>query len=242
MTTFVPFARRIDRDWAHLTRRPELVRRARRWDVSAHPFTSLDELLVLAGLTGPRARGAAAAPADAEEADGVLHRLVLRSPDDWLAGRAVLQRILGGLLALAGAEQRRDPTIDALSLLVGEAWVAITRYSPTRPGRDVAARLLSDARHRAFTGPRRRRRVDEVLAPPWRLGEPSIAPDRSPCDEVASVLRDARDRGLAEADLALVTALLDGGTATVALGLGVTDRTVRNRRERATATIRELVA
>ena len=158
-TPRVRLADRLDREWAHLSHRREVVARARCWGVTTRPFASLDELVVLAGLTGPRATaaGARATVVGDDEADELLHRLVQRARSDWLAGRIVLQRILGGLLRIAGAEQRREPDVDALSLLVGEAWLAIARYRRPRPGH-VAARLLNDARHGAFVGPRRRRR------------------------------------------------------------------------------------
>ena len=131
------FAHRLDREWAHLSHRREVVDRARCWGLTTRPFASLDELVVLAGLTGSRAMAAAGAGATVvadDEADELLHRLVLRARSDWLAGRIVLQRILGGLLRIAGAEQRREPDVDALSLLVGEAWLAIARYRRPRAG------------------------------------------------------------------------------------------------------------
>ena len=172
----VRFADRLDREWTHLSHRREVVARARAWGLTTRPFASLDELVVLAGLTGPRATAAAGAGATVvadDEADELLHRLALCARSDWLAGRIVLQRILGGLLRIAGAEQRREPDVDALSLLVGEAWLAIARYRRPRAGQ-VAARLLNDARHGAFVGPRRRRGVAEVLTSPSRVAEPRV--------------------------------------------------------------------
>ena len=243
-TPRVPFAHRLDREWAHLSHRRAVVARARCWGLTDRPFASLDELVVLAGLTGSRAMAAAGAGATVvgdDEADELLHRLVLRARSDWLAGRIVLQRILGGLLRIAGAEQRRDPDVDALSLLVGEAWLAIARYRRPRAGQ-VAARLLNDARHGAFVGPRRRRGVAEVLTSPSRVAEPRVMPADSPCDELAVVLRAACDCGLAAAELALVRGVLDHGTRAVAGQLAVTPRTVRNRRDRVAGTIRDLVA
>jgi hypothetical protein len=238
----VRLADRLDREWAHLSHRRPVVDRARGWGVTARPFSSLDELVVLAGLTGSRATTVAQVTAVTEdEADELLHRLVQCAQYDWLAGRVVLQRILGGLLRIAGAEQRREPDVDALSLLVGEAWLAIARYRRPRAGH-VAAGLLNDARHGAFVGPRRRRGVTEVLTSPSSVVEPRLSPADSPCDELAAVLRSARDHGLAATELALVCGVVDHGTRAVARQLAVTQRTVRNRRDRVAGAIRDLVA
>ena len=242
-TEALPLSARLDREWVHLSRRAEVVARVRRWELTAEPFNTLDELLVLTGFVCRGQRTAAPmTPARDAAADVVLHRLAVRASEDWLAGRIVLQRILAGLLAIAGAEQRRDPTVDAFGLLVGEAWLAIAAYPDARAPRDVAAKLLNAARQRAFVGPRRRRRVVEVLSPTWRIGEPRLAPDRTPCDELAAIVRTARECGLAAGDLELVRGLVSAGTVTMAGRLSVTPRTVRNRRDRVAATIRELVA
>ena len=47
---------RLDREWAQLVRRPEVLARVRSWDLTDRPFASLDELLTLAGYTRRRPR------------------------------------------------------------------------------------------------------------------------------------------------------------------------------------------
>ena len=86
----------------------------------------------------------------------MLRRLVVAAADDRLAARIVLQRLLPGLLAIVRREQQRERDVDAFDLLAAEAWMAIVTYHPDRRPTDIAARLLNDARHRAFTTPRRR--------------------------------------------------------------------------------------
>ena len=109
---------RLDREWEQLCRRPAVVERAQSWQVTATPFSSLGELLRLAGYR----------VAPTPEADEVLRRLVLLAADDPLAARIVLQRILPGLLVIVRREQLRDRGIDALDILAAEAWLAIVTY------------------------------------------------------------------------------------------------------------------
>ena len=152
------------------------------------PFRSLDELLRLAGFkVAPSAgdRRGAAPPR--------RHRR--REP---LAARIVLQRLLPGLLAIVRREQQRDRDVDAFDLLAAEAWLAIVTYRADLRPTDVAARLLNDARHRAFTTPRRRQeRSREDVVPPARLDLPRLPQPGSSFEELTIVLRDARQDGSA---------------------------------------------
>jgi hypothetical protein len=225
---------RLDREWERLCRRPAVVERARSWQVSATPFDSLEDLLRLAGYR----------VAPTPEADEVLRRLVLVAADDPLAARVVLQRILPGLLVIVRREQLRDRGVDALDLLAAEAWLAIVTYRADVRRTDVAARLLNDARHRAFTNPRRRQEhTREQVVAPAALDLPRVAQPGSSFEELTIVLREARRAGLAEADLAVCRDYLSGATsAELAAAGNITARTLRNRRRRSIERIRELAA
>jgi hypothetical protein len=202
--------------------------------VTAAPFASLDELLRLAGFKTDRSHGA----------DEVLRALVaVAAGGDVLAARVVLQRLLPGLLAIVRTEQLRDPWCDAFDLLAAEAWLAIVGYDVERRPSDVAARLLSDARHRAFTTPRRRlRRSREDLVPPARLDVPREVVPGSTFEELTIVLREARRGGLTDRDLGAVRDYLAGEPRRVAAERGITPRTLRNHRDHAVARIRYFAA
>ena len=137
---------RLDREWEQLCRRASVLERARSWHVTPTPFASLPELLHLAGYKAP----------PSTSGDETLRRLVGVGADDPLAARIVLQRLLPGLLAIVRREQYRDRSVDAFDLVIAEAWLAIVTYRADLRRTHVAARLLNDARHRAFTTPRRK--------------------------------------------------------------------------------------
>jgi hypothetical protein len=225
---------RLDREWGHLCRRPAVLDRVRSWHITARQFRSLDELLGLAGFK----------VAPSAEADEVLRRLVEIASREPLAARIVLQRLLPGLLAIVRREQQRDRSVDAFDVLAGEAWLAIVTYRADLRRTDVAARLLNDARHRAFTTPRRRQeRCREDAVPPARLDLPQLPQPCSSFEELTSVLRDARRDGLADNDLVAVRDYLTATTeAGVAAQRDVSARTLRNRRRRAIERIRRLAA
>lgn len=224
---------RLDREWAQLARRPEVLRRVRSWALTDLPFASLDELLT---LTGHRAE-------TTREADELLGRVVAVAAGDPLAVRIVLQRILPGLLAIVREEQQRDPSIDAFDLIVGEAWIAITRYRVgTRPT-NIAARLLADARHRAFTCHRRRRVVQEVVTPRESMLEIVDEPETAAFDEVVGVLLEARRRGLDDESVVTIREFLSlGSSRNVAGAQSRNERTIRYRHRRAVRRVRRLVA
>jgi hypothetical protein len=225
---------RLEREWEVLRHRPAAVARARSWGVTATPFTSLDELLWLAGFWSVRST----------EADRVLGALVdVAGRGDQLAARVVLQRLLPGLLAIVRREQFREPGLDAFELLAAEAWIAISGYDVGRRPTHIAARLLNDARHRAFTTPRRRRRrIDEVPVPPGHLDGPMPAEPGSTFEELTTVVAVARDGGLTDRDLVPVRDYLSDHPARAAAQRGITLRTLRNRRDRSVARIRYCAA
>ncbi len=234
---------RLDREWSQLRRRPAVLARVRSWALTEPgeaPLAGLDDLLDRTGYRGPgrpptRWEGTAGA-------DALLGRLVGVAATEPLAARVVLQRILPGLLAVVRAEQRCRADVDAFEVLIGEAWVAIASYRTEARPTDVAARLLNDARHRAFSAPRRRRRVVEVPCPPAGLAGFAPPTPISPFEELVDVVAEARRFGLGDGDLALIAGLVaHGSAARLARTLQLTDRAVRYRRQHAVEQIRRLV-
>ena len=223
---------RLDREWAALRRRPDVLRAVARWGVSAAPCEDLDALLA---STGHRA---AAATAGHNE---LLRRILDRARDDDLAARIVLQRILPGLLAVVRRRGVTHGSAGLLEELIGSAWISI-RVAHVAPGsRHVAATLVSDATHRAFVAPRRRRSAREIAVDPVAFGEEPDTTEPTPLEELAGLVAEARRRGLAGEDLALVQDLMRAeSTSIVAAGRHVTPRTVRNHRKRAVHSIRRL--
>lgn len=232
----VPFrslSQRLDREWVQMCRRPDVIATVRTWRLTDQPFTTLNDVLA---LTGHR-------QASTPEADEILGRLVRVAASDPLATRIVLQRLLAGLLAIVKVEQERNPRVNAFDVLVGEAWISIVRYQvDTRPT-DIAARILHDARHRAFTNGRRRRVVEEISCDAETLNEMIVPVTTAPFDELVGLLGEARRRGLDDGPVEVVHALLTHGTAVeVAAAQQLTTRAVRYRQRHAVAQIRRLVA
>jgi len=228
----------LDREWYQLSRRAGVIAAVRGWGLTGPgepPIADLDDLLRRLGYW--RAASGLPAPPDSAAANAMLARLLARASTDLLAARIVLQRILPGLLSIVRAEQHRNPRHDAFDALIAEAWCAIVGYDVASRGTSIASRLLSDARHHAFTNERRRLRLDEVPLPAW--AEPRHRPVPSALEELTDALREARRAGVADGDLDVLRGLLRGGSNALAAELGVTSRTIRNRRQAAVAKVRD---
>ena len=218
---------RLAREWATISRRPRLVSRANTWEVTDRPITSLDELVRAVGGGGDCS----------SEADQRLRRLVTVARHDDLAGRVVVERLTPGLLAIARRQARQDPR--AFEELLAAAWIAIRTYNPQRRPASVAAALLSDTEYSAYRRWRRHRGASEV--PVEFLEHGAAEPEPDPRDELADLVEHARAAGMCRTDLDLVMRLATTPrTEDVALQLSVTARTVRNRRDRVTAALREI--
>ncbi|MFZ9627825.1 MAG: hypothetical protein ACO3C1_00575 [Ilumatobacteraceae bacterium] len=153
---------RLAADWAAMSRRPTVVRRARSWSLGVE-FSDLDDLLRHAGFR-QQTVGLDDSQDAERAADDVLGRLVLAARHDELAARVVLQRLLPGLSAAARrwSGDRRGGSTDAFGEIVSAAWVVIRAYPvERRPGR-FAAKLLRDAEHQAFVKATRRRWTSEA--------------------------------------------------------------------------------
>ncbi len=222
---------RLDRDWQQLRRQPAAVALARSWRVTDVPFADLDELLVLIGYREVRT----------VVANDTLLRLVEVARHDDLAARIVLQRVLPGLLAVIARRRRsRDGSFEEL---IGAAWMAIRGCRTDRAPRQVAANIVRDSAHRAFVAPRRRMSATEVSVDPRTLDETPYV--RSICagEELATLLAEAREGGVATVDVDLVRDLVASGSpGVVAQARKVTPRTIRNHRDRATTNLRQFAA
>jgi hypothetical protein len=220
---------RLDREWAALRRRRAALERVGAWALTPGPVTDLDAVLAAAGYRQPATRAR----------NEVLHRLVERARSDDLAARIVLQRILPGLLAVVRHRRARFDADDVFEELIGAAWIVIRLGRVTPASQHVAATLISASAHRAFVAPARRRSTTEVMTDPGRFGEHADRSDLSPFEELAALVREAREHGLPPEDLELVRALVRlESTTAVAAARKVTARTVRNHRDRAVYGIR----
>lgn len=226
-TTLAP---QLRREWERLRHRPHAIEEATRWGVTDEPFDDLDELLVLAGYR------CAASP----DADAVLLRLLERAAVDQLAARIVLQRILPGLLAVVRRRGCGGRPHGLLEELVGAAWITIRTFDVRRRPACLAAALICGAEHVAFRGPQRRRAAMEVPVDPSTETAADVT-HIAPGEELAEVLRWAQVQGLDADDAELVRRIVDAESPQqLAAELGVTTRTVRNRRDRVTYRLRRL--
>lgn len=224
-----PTTARLAAEWLRLTHCPVALGRAHRWALLPDPPTRLDDIVDAVGGGGN----------DSHEADLLLRRLVAIAADDELAARIVIERLRRGLLAIAG--RRREPR--AFEDLLAAAWIAVRTYDQNRRNRFVAAALLADAEWQAFRRQERRKWNDDLplidgdrWAAPTPMGG-AIEPEA----ELAALLADARQAGVDTADLDLVDLLLRiPSVDDVAAQLEVTPRTVRNRRTRVAARLREI--
>lgn len=224
-----PVRRRLQLDWEVVRHDPRAIRAARSWQVVEVDFADLDELLSLAGFECP----------NGPTTERVLLSLVLRARTDQLAARIVLQRLLPGLLAQVRRRRRADRD-DVFEELIASAWVVIREYDPRRRPACLAAALIAGADYLAFGRAERRPEPIEWVAPS-RLDERIDHDRRTPVDELDDLLAEARAAGVSEADLAVVHGLVVAGSPSrLAAALGVTPRTIRNRRDRAVSQLRQV--
>jgi DNA-directed RNA polymerase specialized sigma24 family protein len=141
---------------------------------------------------------------------------------------------------LLATVRRRGPDGE-LEELIGAAWLAIRTYRTDRRPQRIAANLVRDAAYIAFTAPRRRRSASEVATDPRLFDETPADESMNAFEELATLLAAARGAGLPDEDADLVRHLVRAGSpSAVAAECKVTTRTVRNRRDKATARLREL--
>lgn len=223
---------RLAAEWDWLCRRSDAIERARAWAVTDEPFDDLDQLIRLAGFGPGRPTPAM---------DDVLHRLFLLAADDDLAARIVLQRIMPLLLGIV-RNRARGGDDAMLEELVGAAWITIREYQRDRRPVCVVAALADGAFDRAYRRPSRRCIPPTRSVDPQVVAEVPLAEHCTPCEELADLLAEARRTGRAdEDDIVLVRQLLAiGSPSQMAADLGVTPRTIRNRRDRVTYRLRQV--
>ena len=251
----------LDREWRRLRRDERALRTARSWIEMIHPqgalASILDDLDDLHDLVSASDCGADRPTSRPEHPHGhrpghphgprwgdeILLELVALARHQQLAGRIVLQRILPGLLSRSSRYSEFQVGHRTAEIVVASAWMAIHDYDHERRPRQVAAALISDAVFSAFRQPHRRRSATEQLRPieSWTR-RPAAEPSATPIEELATVVAEARLNGVASEHLDLLRDLVRTGSSTVvAAELGVTDRTVRNRRLRAVEQVRQAV-
>lgn len=222
---------RLAREWSHLRTRPDALLRAAGWGLVEGSITDLEQVLTAVGYETPRT-------ADVEQR---LRRLTAIATDDELAARVLVQRLLPGLLAVVSRRRRGGHGDTTFDELLATLWISIRTYNPNRNPSCIAAALISDADYRAFRSAGRRRSASEL---PVANDDFAAAAPQDPCasDELEDLFNDALDAGVDHADIELLRQLVAAPRAIdLASQLNVTPRTIRNRRDRITGRLREVV-
>ncbi|MDX2380478.1 MAG: hypothetical protein QNM02_12060 [Acidimicrobiia bacterium] len=247
----------LDREWDRLRRDPRVLRSARRWSERGlisvrgplagllRDIDDLDEIVTATHRDDHRTSTGTentTGRTPAGFADEVLLELVAARSEQ-LAGRVVLQRVLPGLLSRSRRYVDARLAHETADLVVAAAWVAIRAYDHERRPRQVAAALISDAVFAAFRQPHRRHSATEQTRSleSWAR-QPAAERSVDPIEELADVVEEAQRRGVESHHLDLLRGLVRTGSAVaVAAELGVTDRTIRTRRDRAVEHVRHAV-
>lgn len=224
-------------EWDVMATRPSVLATVNSWRLVPVQFTHLDELLVAAGF------GRAV---DDSNGDHILWHLAVLARTEAVAARAVLQRLLPALVAVARRRGAIHPggTAAAIDEVLASAWETLCNYPAERRPVKVAANIVLDSQYRAFVAPVRRRRVtevtvDHVSAVRWEEIDADPAVDL----ELAGVLDDAESLGVEPDHVALLRRLAAGETtAQIALDSGWSARTIRNRRAAAVDAVRRALA
>jgi DNA-directed RNA polymerase specialized sigma24 family protein len=222
---------RLAREWNRLRTRPDALLRAAGWGLIEGPVTDLDQVLTAVGFETSRTP-------DVEQG---LRRLVVIAGSDELAARVLVQRLLPGLLAVVRRRRRGGYGDTVFDELLATLWISIRTYNPNRNPTCIAAALISDADYRAFRSARRRRSATER---PVAIDDSTIAASELRCasDELDELFSEALDAGVDHGDIELLRQLVDAPRAIdLARQLNVTPRTIRNRRDRITGRLREVV-
>lgn len=228
---------RLSDEWTRLARRPRAISQANQWDLPGGPVDHLDVVLERCGFDQP---------GNQNHHDEYLSDLVRIAAHDQLAARIVLQRILPGLISIA---VRRAPITangltGAFDLVTSAAWLVICQFPIDRRPRRVAANLLMDIEYLAFVRDSRLKsnRNEQSLHPDAMLGVESgryrahDAESDPVADESAFdlMMHSFSMTGVSERDLQMLRAVAhDINSTEAAAVLGLSPRSVRNRRENA---------
>jgi hypothetical protein len=223
-------ARRMHAEWRRMRRHPAALDRASSWKIVEGRLDDLSQVLDAIGFEQ--------VPTASHET--ALRALVEIAADDTLAARTVIQRLLPGLLAVTG--RRRGQGAETFDELLGAAWIAIRTFNPARRPACVSAALIADADYKAFRQQWRRASSSERPVDCDHLDQLEAGTDITPEEELAAVLGEAAAGGLGRDDLDLLRRLAQATpTSELAAEGDVTARTIRNRRDRATERLRQIV-
>ena len=234
-TTHFPNARttgqRLAIEWSRLRRHRGSIARAAGWQIVEGSLDDLDQILTAIGFEVDQT----------PQNEARLRLLITTAADDELAARIVVQRLLPGLLAVVRRRRRAGCNSNAFEELLGALWIGIRTFNPDRAPSSLAAALISDADYRTFRAAHRRRssgeRPTDLTTVQLRVSE-----ELNTNDELEELFQLAQQSGMPSEEIELLRQLLRAsGTAEVATELSVTPRTVRNRRDRATNRLREIV-
>ena len=229
----IALATNLVNEWRHTAVNRRAIATANSWGLPGEPLRDLFELVHRAGFEKP---------ANDVESDDYLASLMRVAKRDQLAARAVLQRLLAGLLSIAA---RRAPITDdgivgSFGRLVSAAWMVIVHYPIETRSRRVAANLLLDIEYTAFVREERRvynfkeMRVDttsleQAEAESHGFDSADTAYDGA---AVELMINDMRRHGLNDRDIEMIRMVQhELQSVEVCEALGLADRSVRSRRE-----------
>jgi len=218
-------------EWSRLRRHRGSIARAAGWNIVEGSLDDLDQILTAIGFEVDQT----------PQNEACLRQLISTAVDDDLAARIVVQRLLPGLLAVVRKRRRTGCSSNAFEELLGALWIGIRTFNPDRTPSSLAAALISDADYRTFRAAHRRRSSGER---PTDLSAMQIRANEEPnsADEIEELFELAEQSGMPDDEIELLRQLLSAsGTTDLATQLSVTPRTVRNRRDRATNRLREIV-
>lgn len=219
-----------------MRRRPQVLGHVRTWSVDpilAPVVSDVRDLDDLVHATQPGVIGGGAG-------DEILRRLIARAPEEELAGRIVLQRILPGLISRARRWDGHRRDADVCDIVIGAAWLAIRSFDTSARSLHVAPSLIADT---LWIGVRRgaRRKVEQEIPGPGSvlMAQPAPPQQATPIAALAGTLRAAHRAGVPAADLELIRRIVVAGSPSqAARECKVTVRTIRNRRDAASWKIR----
>lgn len=222
-------------EWERLARSRAVLRHVNSWPFITTPVDHIDEVLEVCGF-GKRI--------DDSEADHMLLCLVRLAAHDDLAARITLHRVLPAIMAIAKRRGRIHPrgAHAAMGDLLTTAWEVIRTYPCERRPKKIAANIVRDIEYFTYVREARLKRVTEVCVESDHSFGASPDGEPTAAEELCEVLADAAAAGLDPNDLSLLRRYAAGETTqTIAESLGLSPRTVRNRRRAALDEVRQRV-
>lgn len=219
----------VHQEWERLRRRPTALREAARWHLVVGPLDDLQQIVDLTSPSRPH-----------EQREAVLHRLVGLARDDELAARVLLHCLVPELIRIHRRRSRQHWTHHlevGLGDLLATGWTVIRTYNPDRRPARLVSSLVSDVEYREYRAHRRRAGHGDPRDP---LGFDELVgtTPSDPTVELAAIVGDPA-AALDDDDRDLLRRLLSGHmTSDIARDLGVTARTIRNRRHRIAVRLR----